>query len=155
MEYPIYITRYITRRGISRYRGALPDFPAVEAEGGSYAELDASAIQQIVARHDGQARLVPPPTVDMSILQASGLDTGQGIWRFIEIDLGRVSSTILLVALSLPRQLVRDIDRMASELGITRDLTVSLLCEHGAGHPARGAGPDRLAPAALPEFPIM
>ncbi|MBJ9676338.1 MULTISPECIES: type II toxin-antitoxin system HicB family antitoxin [Burkholderia] len=150
MEYPIYITRL----GMYRYHGALPDFPEVQAEGDSYAELHALAARAIVTCYDKQARLIPAPTTDMVILQASALDTGKGIWRFVDIDLGGVRSTSLRIELCLPRQVVYDIDRMAKALGTTREVAVSLMCER-SGHPARGVGPDRLAPAALPALPLM
>ncbi|WP_341774602.1 type II toxin-antitoxin system HicB family antitoxin [Burkholderia gladioli] len=150
MEYPIYITRL----GMHRYHGALPDFPAVQAAGGSYAELHALAARAVITCYDKQARLIPPPTTDMVILQASAFDTGKGIWRFVDIDIGGLRSTSLRVELCLPRQVVHDIDRMAKALGTTRELVVSLMCERG-GHPACGVGPDRLAPAALPALPLM
>lgn len=150
MEYPIYITRL----GMRRYHGALPDFPAVQAAGGSYAELHALAAKAVVTCYDEQARLIPPPTTDMVILQASALDTGKGIWRFVDIDIGGVRSTSLRIELCLSRQFVHETDRMANALDTTREAALSLMCERG-GHPACGVGPDRLAPAALPALPLM
>src|SRR5207253_1446769 len=91
MKYPVYITRH----GNPRYRGALPDFPEIDVAGDSYGELLVAAAQQVMACYDRSARLVPPPTTDMSILQASDVDVGNGIWRFFDIDLtGMTSSSV-------------------------------------------------------------
>ncbi|AWV05273.1 hypothetical protein DM992_33640 [Burkholderia sp. JP2-270] len=126
MKYPIYITRH----GNPRYRGALPDFPEVDVEGDSYGELQAAAAQRVVARYDRSARLVPPPTTDMSVLQASEVDVGDGIWRFFDIDLTRMTSSSVRIELCLPKHIVHDIDRTAAALHTTRDAFVSMACEH-------------------------
>nr|WP_244140692.1 type II toxin-antitoxin system HicB family antitoxin [Burkholderia sp. BCC1047] len=128
MKYPIYITQH----GQPRYRGALPDFPEVGVEGDSYGELQAVAEQLVMARYDRSARLVPPPTTDMSVLQASEVDAGDGIWRFIDLDLSRMTSSSVRIELCLSKRIVHDIDRTANALHTTRDAFVSLACENAA-----------------------
>ncbi|WP_244136996.1 type II toxin-antitoxin system HicB family antitoxin [Burkholderia pyrrocinia] len=136
MKYPI----YITRRGNPRYRGALADFPEVDVEGDSYGELQAAAAQRVMARYDRSARLVPPPTTDMSVLQASEPDAGDGIWRFFDLDLAGVTSSSVRIELCLPKRIVHDIDRTASALHTTRDAFVSMACEHAADRSAQHDG---------------
>ncbi|KVF79229.1 hypothetical protein WS75_05525 [Burkholderia sp. FL-7-2-10-S1-D7] len=142
MKYPV----YITRRGNPRYHGALPDFPEIEVEGGSYDELRVAAAQQVVACYDGSRRLVPPPTTDMSILQASDIDVGDGIWRFFDIDLTGMTSSSERIELCLPKCVVRDIDLKASALHTTRDAFVSMACanaiDRSALHVAERFEPD-------------
>ncbi|KFL51945.1 hypothetical protein JM78_19640 [Burkholderia pyrrocinia] len=136
MKYPIYITRH----GNPRYRGALPDFPEVDVEGDSYGELQAAAAQRVVARYDRSARLIPPPTTDMSVLQASEVDAGDGIWRFFDIDLTGVTSSSVRIELCLPKRIVHDIDRTAGALHTTRDAFVSMACEHAVDRSAQHGG---------------
>ena len=124
MKYPV----YITRRGNPRYHGALPDFPEIDVEGDSYDELLVAAARQVRAYYDRSERLVPPPTTDMSILQASDLDLGDGIWRFFDIDLTGMTSSSVRIELCLPKCIVRDIDLRASALHTTRDAFVSMAC---------------------------
>jgi hypothetical protein len=138
MKYPIYIT--LTRHGNSRYHGELPDFPEVDVEGDSYGELQAAAAQRVMARYDRSARLVPPPTTDMSVLQASDVDAGDGIWRFFDIDLTRMTSSSVRIELCLPKRIVHDIDRTANALHTTRDAFVSMACENAADRSAQRGG---------------
>ncbi|HIE5946285.1 MULTISPECIES: type II toxin-antitoxin system HicB family antitoxin [Burkholderia] len=136
MKYPIYITRHRN----PRYRGALPDFPEVDVEGDSYGELQAAAAQRVMARYDRSLRLIPPPTTDMLALQASEVDTGDGIWRFFDIDLTRMTSSSVRIELCLPKRIVHDIDRTASGLHTTRDAFVSMACEHATVRSAQHGG---------------
>ncbi|UKV71314.1 type II toxin-antitoxin system HicB family antitoxin (plasmid) [Burkholderia vietnamiensis] len=133
MKYPVYITHH----GNPRYRGALPDFPEIDVEGDSYGELQAAAARQVMACYDRSARLVPPPTTDMAILQASDVDRGNGIWRFFDIDLTGVTSSSVRIALCLPKRIVRDIDMTASALRMTRDAFVSMACANAADRSAQ------------------
>ncbi|MGP8473881.1 type II toxin-antitoxin system HicB family antitoxin [Burkholderia sp. PR2] len=133
MKYPIYITRHEN----PRYRGALPDFPEVDVEGESYGELQAAAAQRVMARYDRSVRLIPPPTTDMSVLQASDVDTGDGIWRFFDIDLTQMTSSSVRIELCLPKRIVHDIDRTANALHTTRDAFVSMVCENAADRSAQ------------------
>ncbi|WP_323123486.1 type II toxin-antitoxin system HicB family antitoxin [Burkholderia alba] len=147
MEYPI----YITRRGNPRYHGRLADFPEAIVEGDTYGELQAVAVQRVMARYDRCSRLVPPPTLDLSVLQASALDTGDGIWRFVELDLTRMTSSTIRIELCLPERIVRDIDRTAIALHTTRDVVVSMLCAHCTGRSAQRGR----SPAAMPLSPAL
>jgi len=133
MKYPVYITHH----GNPRYRGALPDFPEIDVEGDSYGELQAAAARQVMACYDRSARLVPPPTTDMAILQASDVDLGNGIWRFFDIDLTGVTSSSVRIALCLPKRIVRDIDMTASALRMTRDAFMSMACANAADRSAQ------------------
>ncbi|MCA8094687.1 type II toxin-antitoxin system HicB family antitoxin [Burkholderia anthina] len=136
MKYPIYITQH----GKPRYRGVLPDFPEGDVQGDSYGELQAAAAQRVMACYDRSARLIPPPTTDMSVLQASEVDAGDGIWRFLDIDVARVTSSSVRIELCLPKHIVHDIDRTASALHTTRDAFVSMACEHAVDRSAQQGG---------------
>ncbi|WDD90905.1 type II toxin-antitoxin system HicB family antitoxin [Burkholderia sp. FERM BP-3421] len=137
MKYPI----YITRRGPARLGGTLPDFPDAVVEGGSFDELQAVAGRQVMACYHGRVRLIPPPTTDMAILQGLALDTGGGIWRFIDLDLTGMTSSSVRIELCLPACVVLDIDRMARARHMTRDAIVAMACQHVAGPSApRGEG---------------
>ncbi|HDR9586024.1 TPA: type II toxin-antitoxin system HicB family antitoxin [Burkholderia stabilis] len=129
MEYPV----YITRQEASRYRGWLPDFPGVDVEGDSYSELANAANDRVNALYDQDARLVPCPTTDMAALQASCIDDGEGIWRFI--DIARPTSCSVLVLLCLPKTLVEKIDAVAKSRRISRETLVAE-CTKELGVPA-------------------
>ncbi|WDD90370.1 type II toxin-antitoxin system HicB family antitoxin (plasmid) [Burkholderia sp. FERM BP-3421] len=151
MEYPI----YITRRGNPRYHGRLADFPEAIAEGDTYGELQVVAVQRVMARYDRCSRLIPPPTLDLSVLQASALDTGDGIWRFVDLDLTRMTSSTMRIELCLPERIVHDIDRMANVLHTTRDAVVSMLCARRADRSARQVGLDCAEAAATSLSPVL
>ncbi|PCE30235.1 type II toxin-antitoxin system HicB family antitoxin [Burkholderia ubonensis] len=129
MEYPIFITR---QEG-SRYHGWLPDFPGAHVEGNSYSELAKAANDRVNALYDQCARLIPSPTTDMAALQASCIDDGEGIWRFI--DIARPTSCSVLVLLCLPKQLVEKIDSVAKSRHMSREALVAE-CTEGIGVPA-------------------
>ncbi|WP_193101916.1 type II toxin-antitoxin system HicB family antitoxin [Burkholderia sp. Z1] len=126
MEYPVFITR---QEG-SGYRGWLPDFPGVHVEGDSYSELANAANERVDALYDQCARLIPSPTTDMAALQASCIDDGEGIWRFI--DIARPTSCSVLVLLCLPKALVEKIDAVAKSRHISRETLVAE-CTNGIG----------------------
>ncbi|RXV68607.1 HicB family protein [Burkholderia stabilis] len=126
MEYPVFITR---QEG-SGYRGWLPDFPGVHVEGDSYSELANAANERVDALYDQCARLIPSPTTDMAALQASCIDDGEGIWRFI--DIARPTSCSVLVLLCLPKALVEKIDAVAKARQISRETLVAE-CTNGIG----------------------
>ncbi|WP_414451591.1 type II toxin-antitoxin system HicB family antitoxin [Burkholderia sp. 22PA0099] len=126
MDYPI----YITRRGPFRYRGTLADFPEAVAEGNAYAALPDQVVLRAIALYHRGPRLVPPPTTDMAVLQASSLDTGDGIWRFVEIEPGRILSSSVHIGVCLPERVVQDIDRAARALHVSRDEIVASACLH-------------------------
>ncbi|AIO70176.1 hypothetical protein DM82_3817 [Burkholderia oklahomensis] len=74
-EYPIHMTR---EEG-SRYRGRLPDFPEAGVKGNSCDELTTAATEQVKARDDHCARLIPSSAADMSALPSSSVDDGGGV----------------------------------------------------------------------------
>ncbi|NHV26870.1 type II toxin-antitoxin system HicB family antitoxin [Burkholderia sp. D-99] len=129
MEYPIFITR---QEGPG-YRGWLPDFPGAHVEGNTYSELANTANDRVNELYDQCARLIPFPTTDMAALQASFIDDGEGIWRFI--DIARPTSCSVAVLLCLPKQLVEKIDAVAKSRHMSREALVAE-CTEGIGVPA-------------------
>ncbi|MDN7742273.1 type II toxin-antitoxin system HicB family antitoxin [Burkholderia gladioli] len=91
-----------------------------------------------MTRYDRSVRLITPPTTDTTVFQASDVDTGDGIWRFVDVDHApRMTSSSVRIEMCLPKRVVHDIDRMTSALHTTRDAFVSMVCEHAINQSAQ------------------
>jgi hypothetical protein len=126
MQYPLYIHR-CDGRG---YRGRLADFPGAEVVSNSFDGLALEAQRFVQRAYDRSDRILPAPTCDTAALQALDIDDGEGLWRFVDIDLTTIMSQSVRVQLTLNKSLLLDIDREAQERHLSRSAFVSLACAH-------------------------
>ncbi len=126
MQYPI----YIHRNGKTGYRGRFPDFPGADASGDTFEELRRNAQTNVQQMYDRSEYLIPKPTNDTAALQAHAMDDGEGIWLFVEIDLGQVISRAVSIQLSLPKSVLQDIATVARKHQMTAAAFINVACQH-------------------------
>jgi predicted RNase H-like HicB family nuclease len=96
-----------------------PDFPGCFAAADDWDSLPA-AIQEAVQAHflgEG-AQAVPEPT-PLDVL-ASDPQYAEGVWMLAEVDLSQIDTTPVRLNISLPANLVEQIDAYARRHGATR-----------------------------------
>jgi predicted RNase H-like HicB family nuclease len=116
MLYPVYVH---AGDATHAHGVTFPDFPGCFAAADSWADLP-TAIQEAVQAHfhgDG-AQAVPPP----SALEALAADPQYqgGAWLLAEVDLSRIDTSPVRLNISLPANLVEQIDAYARSHGATR-----------------------------------
>ena len=116
MLYPVYVH---LGDATHAHGVTFPDFPGCFAAADDWAGLPA-AIQEAVEAHfhtEGQ-RAVPQPS-DLDALAKDPQYT-DGVWLLAEIDLTRIDTSPVRLNISLPANLVEQIDAYARSHGSTR-----------------------------------
>ncbi len=116
MLYPVYV-----HPGDAKHAHGVtfPDFPGCFSAADEWADLPA-AIQEAVRAHfhgDG-AQAVPAPTA-LETLAADPQYQG-GVWLLADVDLSRIDTSPVRLNISLPANLVQQIDAYARSHGATR-----------------------------------
>ena len=116
MLYPVYVHLgdAKTAHGVT-----FPDFPGCFAAADDWDGLPA-AIQEAVQAHflgEG-AQAVPEPT-PLDVL-ASDPQYAEGVWMLADVDLSQIDTTPVRLNISLPANLVEQIDAYARRHGATR-----------------------------------
>jgi predicted RNase H-like HicB family nuclease len=96
-----------------------PDFPGCFAAADAWAELPAAIQDAVQAHFHGEgAQAVPPP----SALEALAADPQYqgGVWLLADVDLSRIDTQPVRLNISLPANLVEQIDAHARRQGATR-----------------------------------
>jgi len=122
MQYPLYV------HGDSGngFRASFADLPLACARGATLDELRLNAQDAVELMYDRSEQLIPGPTGSMAELQSLGMDDGQGIWMYVEINLIRVTSKAVSVQFSLPESLLRRVDLCAKKRHLTRSAFFAL-----------------------------
>jgi predicted RNase H-like HicB family nuclease len=126
MQYPL----YVRRDGNFGFRASFPEFPRAEARGNSLAELTRNAQEVVELMYDRSEQLIPAPTCSTAELHALDMDDGEGIWMFVDINLGRVTSKAVGVQISLLESLLERVDVAAKERHMTRSAFITLAAVH-------------------------
>lgn len=134
MQYPLYV------HGDSRngFRASFADLPLACARGATLDELRSNAQGAVELKYDRSEQLIPAPTGSMSELQSLEMDDGHGIWMYVEINLGRVTSQAVSVAFSLPESLLRQVDACAKRRHLTRSAFFALAAAREVRDPENG-----------------
>ena len=116
MLYPVYVH---TGDAGHAHGVTFPDFPGCFAAADQWADLPA-AIQEAVQAHfhSEGAQAVPEPTA-LEVLAADP-QFALGVWMLADIDLSRLDTSAVRVNISLPTNLVHEIDAFARSHGSTR-----------------------------------
>ena len=126
MQYPL----YVRRDGNIGFRASFPEFPRAEARGNSLTELTRNAQEVVELMYDRSEKLIPAPTCSTAELHALDMDDGEGIWMFVDINLGRVTSKAVGVQISLLESLLERVDVAAKERHMTRSAFITLAAVH-------------------------
>lgn len=115
MLYPVYL-----HVGDDRHAHGVtfPDFPGCFAAADEWDALPAAIQEAVEARYHGEPDAVPPPT-PLEQLAAHPQYAG-GVWLLADVDLARIDTRPVRLNVSLPGNLVQQIDAWAARHHITR-----------------------------------
>ena len=116
MLYPVYV-----HLGDAKHAHGMsfPDFPGCFAAADDWDSLPAAIQEAVQAHFHGEgAQAVPAPTA-LDVLAADPQYTG-GVWLLAEVDLSQIDTTPVRLNISLPANLVEQIDAYARSHGATR-----------------------------------
>ena len=135
MLYPVYVH---TGDAQHAHGVTFPDFPGCFAAADEWHDLPAAIQDAVQAHFHGEgAQAVPAP----SALEALAADPAYqgGVWLLAEVDLSRLDTTPVRLNISLPANLVEQIDGYARSQGATRS---GFLAQAARQAMSRVAGPD-------------
>jgi predicted RNase H-like HicB family nuclease len=116
MLYPVYVH---TGDAKHAHGVTFPDFPGCFAAADEWADLPAAIQEAVQAHFHGEgAQAVPEPTA-LEVLAADGQYRG-GAWMLADVDLSRIDTSPVRLNISLPANLVEQIDEYARSHGATR-----------------------------------
>lgn len=115
MLYPVYVH---AGDATHAHGVTFPDFPGCFAAADDWAALPAAMQEAVQAHFHGEPDAVPQPTA-LEQLAADAHYSG-GVWLLADIDLSRIDTSPVRLNISLPSNLVQQIDAWASEKGMTR-----------------------------------
>lgn len=115
MLYPVYvwIGDEKTAHGM-----AFPDFPGCFSAADDWQEIPRMAQEAIECHMAGEGLPVPEPTPLEQL--ARNPDYEGGVWMLVDIDVGRIDPAPRRVNISLPANLLAEIDAYAAAHGSTR-----------------------------------
>jgi predicted RNase H-like HicB family nuclease len=114
MLYPV----YVHKDSESAYGVTFPDFPGCFSASDDLEGLPRLAQEAVEVHFEGEDTEIPPPTA-LEKLAADPAYEG-GAWLLIDIDLAKVNPKSVRLNISLPANLVGEIDRYVAEHHMTR-----------------------------------
>ncbi len=115
MLYPVYV--HVGNE--SQAHGVtFPDFPGCFGAADEWADLPAAIQEAVQAHFHGETESIPPPTPLEHL--ATHPDYQGGVWMLAEVDLSRIETTPVRINISLPSNLVQQIDQWAGSHHMTR-----------------------------------
>jgi len=114
MLYPV----YVHKDHESAYGVTFPDFPGCFSAAEDLEELPRLAQEAVEVHFEGEDMEIPAPTA-VEELAADPAYQG-GFWLLLNIDLTKVNTKSVRLNISLPANLVGEIDRYAAEHHMTR-----------------------------------
>ena len=116
MLYPVYV-----HVGDAKHAHGVtfPDFPGCFSAADKWEDLPAAIQEAVEAHYHGEPDVVPAPT---PLEKLAGLPEYQdgGVWLLAEIDLSKIETKPVRLNISLPSNLVQEIDAWASQNHMTR-----------------------------------
>ena len=115
MLYPVYV-----HLGDAKHAHGVtfPDFPGCFSAADNWNDLPTTIQEAVEAHFHGEPDAVPPPTA-LEKLSADPQYQG-GVWLLADVDLTRIDTRPVRLNVSLPSNLVQQIDTWASEHHLTR-----------------------------------
>jgi predicted RNase H-like HicB family nuclease len=114
MLYPV----YVHKDSKSAYGVTFPDFPGCFSASDDLEELPRLAQEAVEVHFEGEYAKIPPPTAIEKLAADPAYE--EGVWLLIDIDLAKVNTRSVRLNISLPANLVGEIDRYAAEHHMTR-----------------------------------
>ncbi len=114
MLYPI----YVHKDSDSAYGATFPDFPGCFAAADEVQDLPRAAQEAVEAHYGADDEPVPAPSAPDAHAQSE--EYQGGFWMMVDVDLSRVRSRAVRLNISLPENLVDQIDAAAKQRRQTR-----------------------------------
>ena len=95
-----------------------PDFPGCFSAVDAWADLPAAVQEAVEAHSSGEPDAVPPPTPLENLV--SEPEYAGGVWMLVDLDLSRIDTRPVRLNVSLPSNLVQQIDAWAEAHHMTR-----------------------------------
>ncbi len=130
MLYPI----YVHKDSDSAYGATFPDFPGCFAAADEVQDLPRAAQEAVEAHYGADDEPVPAPSAPDAHAQSK--EYRGGFWMMVDVDLSRVRSRAVRLNISLPENLVDQIDAAAKQRRQTR----SAFLAEAAIHEMQAAG---------------
>ncbi|TXT41351.1 MAG: hypothetical protein FD135_407 [Comamonadaceae bacterium] len=115
MLYPVYV--HVGDPGHA-HGVTFPDFAGCFSAADEWSDLPAAIQEAVQAHFHGEPEAVPPPT-PLEVLTADPQYQG-GVWLLADVDLSRIDTQPVRLNVSLPSNLVKQIDTWASAHHMTR-----------------------------------
>lgn len=115
MLYPVYVHMGNAKEA---HGVTFPDFPGCFSAADEWAGLPAAIQEAVQAHFHGEPEAVPSPTPLEKL--ANHPDYQGGVWLLADIDLSRIDTKPVRLNISLPANLVQQIDEYASTHHLTR-----------------------------------
>jgi predicted RNase H-like HicB family nuclease len=96
----------------------IPDFPGCFSAADDWDSLPANIQEAIELYCEGEDMDIPAPTPLEQLV--SRLEYEGGAWLLVDVDVSRLSTKPVRINISLPENLVQDIDRYAKSHHLTR-----------------------------------
>jgi predicted RNase H-like HicB family nuclease len=106
----------------------IPDFPGCYSAADEWEELPGMIQEAAEVYFEGEDMPIPPPTPLEQL--TSNPDYQEGVWLLVDIDLAKLKVKAKRVNITMPENLLNEIDRYAAEYNMTR----SGLLAQAAGH---------------------
>lgn len=116
MPYPVYI---YTGDDKTAHGMVFPDFPGCYSAADDWQDIPRMAQEAIECHMAGENPPLPRPSDLQDLAHHADYQDG-GIWMLVEIDVSRVDPSPRRVNISLPRNLLAEIDAYAASHGCTR-----------------------------------
>jgi predicted RNase H-like HicB family nuclease len=114
MLYPV----YVHKDPDSAYGVTVPDFPGCFSAADDLAEVSRLAQEAVEVHFEGEDVEIPTPTPIEKLTADPNYENG--FWILLDIDLSKVKTKSVRLNISLPANLVGQIDRYAAEHHMTR-----------------------------------
>ncbi len=114
MLYPV----YVHKDSKSAYGVTFPDFPGCFSAADDLGEVPRLAQEAVEVHFEGEDVEIPPPTPIEELAASPGCEGG--FWLLLDVDLSKVNTKSVRLNISLPANLVGQIDRYAAEHHMTR-----------------------------------
>lgn len=114
MLYPL----YVWKDSNSAYGGTFPDLPGVNTAADELHDLPAMAQNAVEAMYEGEDVAIPAPSEIEK--WKDDPDYQGGFWMMVDIDLSKINAKPVRINISLPENLLHDIDLAAKAQHLTR-----------------------------------
>lgn len=115
MLYPVYVHMGNDKEAHSV---TFPDFPGCFSAADEWSALPAAIQEAVEAHFYAESEMIPPPTALEHLTQLP--DYVGGVWMLVDIDLSRLNTQPMRLNISLPSNLVQQIDAYANAHHMTR-----------------------------------